>query len=993
MADKITIAEAVNLANQDTAKLSNEQLTQMNEAFAESFFNRETLSDDAKIASEVTMAEIDARLKTLEQSQNAYDEKDLDGIIAMAESVGMFSQNSDVAKKVLDKAKLQKQTLEAQAKTQEAQTQQSQKPQTQEAQTAEEKPQENKKEEVKVNEEQAEEIEVGAETIAAAQEEVLSAEQEQALETAENTPEDQAELNNFDKENGVDKLTQEQLEANDKIIDAMPHPFEKDEQGNLKNPEFADEYKALQNMTITDDNGKELSEDEQNQDKHTLVYAAQLEAETYAKAAGNGNPEDVQKLYNQHFKDAIQRNIVVAAFASEVEKGATKEQIKEKFAQAVNNPVKATRSAVQAVTANSSAGVTKLKDRLKAKLKSIPVVQKIEARISDFDKSMTERYGKKYETSKKYAKIAWKSIKNVAVYSVVGATAGPVGLGALAAKSAYDSVKKIQKEAKANNMSFKEYAKANKAKVVLAFATTGLSLLGTAVGLGANAGIGGQESAEVLRPVLKTATKVLAIGGKAAPALWKTAKAGWKKFVKKDNEGAKEAWSKAKESWGRTGEAAAGIFIGSWLSGNSSAEEKVDAMTGANANQSMEVDAITGANVAQPHHIPDIQLEQTPDNNEQIQNHDAPSHDTPHHNSEPIHRETLDLSKMEGAEIDTSSTEIPDEINHVDMPTHSQGDMPTHQEIYDIAVELEQQYEQNGKIDFVNMMREQYANGEISEEKLRATTAIFNDIYDKNGGDVKATIDEIKEESFKAAQEEREAVMDAVQNPIINEERSDTPDNSNINEDGQQDLAGQEYQDQASQGMEPNVTDLDMPTHLEMYEAASEMEQQYEQNGKIDMSGYLKEQHAAGNMSEVKAQTMGSIFTDVYEQKGGNLGATLSEIKEESLKAAQEEYAAKSSVQVQEENIVDNTQEQSVPTSEGAEVKAEKELTLEERVNNFIAKKMQSGELSAEQGSKMGERMVQHLSQAESTQTQENVSSKEVNVQMNIAMRNRGNEY
>ena len=62
MADKITVAEAVSLANQDTKDLTNEQLTQMNEPFAEIFFNREQFSDEAKMANIVTLPEINSRL-------------------------------------------------------------------------------------------------------------------------------------------------------------------------------------------------------------------------------------------------------------------------------------------------------------------------------------------------------------------------------------------------------------------------------------------------------------------------------------------------------------------------------------------------------------------------------------------------------------------------------------------------------------------------------------------------------------------------------------------------------------------------------------------------------------------------------------------------------------------------------------------------------------------------------------------------------------------
>ena len=566
MADKITVAEAVNLANQNTKDLTNEQLTQMNEAFAENFFNGEPRSAEVQMASDVTIAEIDARLDAFAGKQDLYDEKDLDSIIAMAESVGMFSQRADIAKAVLEKA--QKQKADMAAAAQNIEVVEDRENQAQDTEQAEPQTAENQ-----------DESSITAATENKEDEDTLTGEDQQAIEVVENTPESQAELNKFDREAGIDKVTQEQLEKNDKIMDGIESPMAVNEQGRLKHPEFADELKALNNLTITDDKGNDLSKEDQNSIRADLIYAAQLEAETYARAAGNGNEADVQKLYYEHFKEALQRNIVSAAFASNVKKGMTQEQLQAKFAEAVNNPQKASITAVRAVTANSSAGATKIKDRIKAKFKSIPAVQKMEAKINAFDAAMTEKYGKKYQTAKRIAKAALRSIKNVAVYTAIGAMSGPaapIAMAALAAKSAYDSTKALQAEAKKNNMSFWQYAKANKGKVALAFTVSGLSLAGAALGMGA----GGQEMASKLRPALRTATRVLAVGGKAAPALVNTVKAGWKKLVKKDNEGAQADWAKAKEGWARTAEAFVGIVAGSMATeGFSEAKESVSAST------------------------------------------------------------------------------------------------------------------------------------------------------------------------------------------------------------------------------------------------------------------------------------------------------------------------------------------------------------------------------------------------------------------------------
>ena len=559
MADKISVEEAVNLANQDTAKLSNEQLTQMNEAFADSFFNKEPRSADVQTASAVTIAEIDSRLEALAQSQNPDDEQDLDSIIAMAESVGIFAAKQDIAKEVLDRAKKQKAELDAKA-SQPDEFELGDDTASGDAQENQTKLQDN---------EQTSETQSQESPSAAEDSEELSEEENQALETAENTAEDPTLLAEFDAENGIDKVSEEQLEANDKILDKAPHPFAMGQDGKLLNPEMQESVTALQNLTITDEKGEKVSDEEQRSAKADLVEAAMLEAGTQARIAGNGKKEDTIKLYNTYFQEALQRNIVAAAFASDVKKGMTKEQLQEKFTQVVNNPQTVKKTGVRAVLANSSAVVTKLKDRLKAKFKSIPVVKRMEDRINAFDEKMTKRYGKKYKVAKRLALAAGRSLKNVGIYAAIGATAGPVGLTIYAAFNAKKAMKSLQQEAAKNDMSLKDYAKANKLKVGLAFATTGLAVLGSAVGFGTSLGVGSQDASRIVQPILRTTTRVLAIAPKAGETLWHGGKALYEK-IKGNKEAAKQEWDKTLEAFARTSEAAVGIAAGSaaapWLS-------------------------------------------------------------------------------------------------------------------------------------------------------------------------------------------------------------------------------------------------------------------------------------------------------------------------------------------------------------------------------------------------------------------------------------------
>ncbi len=396
-------------------------------------------------------------------------------------------------------------------------------------------------------------------------EDTITPEADQALKKAEKEPESQEALNTYDNAHKVPQMDAQTLEANGNIMDAVNReftPFARDGQKNLVHPEFQAEFDAMQAMNFTDDKGKPLSEEEQADLREDLVQAAMLEADIYARANGNGNPEDVAKLYKSKLKECIQGGMVATAFASEYKRGLTREQMATKMIEIAEKQPSVKKSAVLAHTANTKKGSQKLVDRIKNKFKEIPAVKKMQEKINAFDKRMSERFGKKYDIAKRYAKVAFKTIKNVAIYSAVGATAGPIGLAVLSAKSGYDAYQGLKKEAEAQGMSFKEFAKANKGKVGMAFAMTGLSMAGSALGLGMQTDIGSQLLSDKIQPALKTATRVLAIAPKAGSTLIHGAKSLYKRLTG-DKEGAKVEWDKTKAAAARTSEAALGIVLGS----------------------------------------------------------------------------------------------------------------------------------------------------------------------------------------------------------------------------------------------------------------------------------------------------------------------------------------------------------------------------------------------------------------------------------------------
>lgn len=387
---------------------------------------------------------------------------------------------------------------------------------------------------------------------------------EEQLEEAENIPEDQAALEAFDKEYGIDTMTAEQLEKNAEVMDASEfNPFELNEEGKLVHPEFQAEYDAIQNLEITDDNGEPLSEEEQKKAKEDLLQTAIFEADMLTRGTARGDEEAIKSQYKANLKSSLQKAVVSAAFASEIEgKPQNRETYGAAFAKAAaqEGGLKTSLKNIMAYAGVVNGEMTKLRDRLQNKFKEIPAVQKMSAKIAAFDKSMGEKHPKMWKTAKRVGGILAKRVKGIAVYTAVGATAGPIGLAALAVKSGYDSYKGLNEKAKKAGMTLGQYAKTHKMEVGLAFTTSALSLAGSALGLGA----GGSEMAQTVSPYLKTATRALAIGPKAAKAAFHGLKAaaikmGWKKG------NVQEELAAAKAALNQTVDATIGMVAGSYL--------------------------------------------------------------------------------------------------------------------------------------------------------------------------------------------------------------------------------------------------------------------------------------------------------------------------------------------------------------------------------------------------------------------------------------------
>lgn len=386
------------------------------------------------------------------------------------------------------------------------------------------------------------------------------------LKEIENTPEDKETQETFDEENNLDTLTREQLAENQKTVDKFAdfNPFELNENKELVHPEFADEYKAYKNLHITDDQGNEIADSEKAEKiKGLLVETARLETDLQAQTSPKFmTPEE----YIAKLKNNLQKGIVVSAYASEMQNRSPDEisrrEIAEKFNDVLGRlgeePLKTSAKSIFAYVGVANDRMTKIKDRLKAKFKELPAVQKAEEKLRQFDTKAEKTIGpKSWKRIKRWSNVAGKRLKNIAVYGAVGYATGGVGLAILAAKSGYDMYTSMQKKAANENISLKEYARKNPWETTLSASQTALSAIGAAAGLGGF----GEGTAQAVSPILKTAGRVLAVG----PKLVKTAvKFGKLKLIESGRLKGDAAKTKQEfnEALDQTIDAAVGIFTG-----------------------------------------------------------------------------------------------------------------------------------------------------------------------------------------------------------------------------------------------------------------------------------------------------------------------------------------------------------------------------------------------------------------------------------------------
>lgn len=765
MAENMTLDEAVKIMEGNTSELSDAELGQINETFYNSFTNGGYRDQKTQDAADIALALAESRIDAL-NGQDNFDPADLDSVISLANSISSFSNKGDIAKAVAEKAQKQKAELEAQAKPAQENIG-SEKAETanddivvDEAAAAPQTNENVQKEESRTFNNPEMFMEAAREASKAKEELVppATAEEEKALDNTEQKVEklpDQLEaVAAFDKEYGIDTLTPEQAAKNsewmERLNEVLNRPGSEKEQYDSA---LKEERELLDALQIVDEKGKEVSEDKAKKSKATILEAADLEAETLTVASSRAQSYDeFVEDFIGNSKDSMRKAIVSTAFAENL-KGAdgkpldpsklTKEQLGEAYARAAagdkQNPPKAGVKSIADYAGMVSAEINNVKEAMKTKVGNIPAVQKVEAKLKKFDEKMSGKYGKYWDYAKRAGKVIAKRGKGVAIYTAVGATMGPVGLGLLAVKSGYDTYKGFKNAAAKEGKSFGQYAMEHKLDVGLGLATAGLSAVGSALGMG----IGGEELAGKIKPALKTATQVLAV----APKAIKTATYGIQLFAQKkgwmkgNSEETKARFDASKKE---LFDATVGIIAGSMINNamhggeQSAADDKTAETQNApeQTSQTAAVDGITAEseNVQSAHNLQSMTPQEMATTLEQMGlSPDRVDSMSPEAMQHYIMTHPEDFQSAQMMMQDKDNDGIVDSLD----ADHGQGWATANETQLNRAFDADprgiNEILNDGKWHSSAELHSMMENGEFSEEQLKAIHVHASQTFDENG--------------------------------------------------------------------------------------------------------------------------------------------------------------------------------------------------------------------------------------------------------------------
>ena len=305
--------------------------------------------------------------------------------------------------------------------------------------------------------------------------------------------------------------------------------------------EFEESRKVLDKLNITDDT------------KTDVLEAARLNAYTDSLIDGKLD----ENKYVENLKSSIELAVYSMLSGTVVSQANTKTDksidmaVKETWKQIVEKvdgtkgKVNVSGDAVMGYLATTMERADSVKDRIKTKIGNIPLLAKLNKRISQLDNKWSKKYGKTYDVSKTAVKVVSNVGIGMGMLMAAGAL-GPAGLAAYGAYASYHGLKPIVqswKNSRKEYKSFGAFMMDNKLNTLTA--VSGVLALGIATynaGDAAVKALGGQVNSSTLSSLFGYATKARAAVAYSAVALKNAVDI---KDAYNKGEGKKQAWLKA----------------------------------------------------------------------------------------------------------------------------------------------------------------------------------------------------------------------------------------------------------------------------------------------------------------------------------------------------------------------------------------------------------------------------------------------------------------
>lgn len=225
------------------------------------------------------------------------------------------------------------------------------------------------------------------------------------------------------------------------------------------------------NLTFLDEKGKPLSEDKGLDFSRSLLFEL-AQNETYMQCFENGDCKDYKNILDVKLEnlqlELILNQLILDEHPNYNLKNITKEEkeeynknYSEKLLEIAANP-----NQTFAISAEAASAAFAYHNHLIEQYANQNKLRNLADRCKKFDEAAKARYPKAYPLA-----------KNLIITGAIGITVGPVGLAARSAVMTYKQVKKFNQEAKAQNKTFWQHLKDDKA----AAAALGFSIAGSAL--------------------------------------------------------------------------------------------------------------------------------------------------------------------------------------------------------------------------------------------------------------------------------------------------------------------------------------------------------------------------------------------------------------------------------------------------------------------------------------------------------------------------------